>query len=400
MIHFGRFHQINKTLGHIKADELFKKVVLELNNAITHLEGVYNLSKEQGQNHFIAIVEGVSVALLLDQQELEKQQVNIETISSMIIKPENFQGLQIDLGAKLGITHYPNQAKDISLMLRQTLIAIDVGIQKSQLVTYYVDEINPYSEKLLSLAGDLRKAVEQNTLELFYHPQIDIKNQKVIGVEALLRWNHPEYGYIPPDEFIPLAEQTGAINDVTRWVLNLAISHAVKLQNLGYEMMMSVNISAINLKQVDFINQIEDLLQKHQLSPQKLILEVTETAMMDDPVNALEVLTALNEKGIKISIDDFGTGYSSLAYIKQLPVKEVKIDRSFVANLDTDHENVVIVNTTINMSHDLNLKVVAEGIETEDVQKMLHQLGCDFAQGFLFTKPIPFNDLKNWLTTR
>jgi len=249
----------------------------------------------------------------------------------------------------------------------------------------------------LALMGELSQAIDADELLLYFQPQIDIEKNAVIGVEALTRWKHHDHGFIPPDEFIPLAEKTGLTRKLTRWVLNKALEECAFLMSQGMELSVSVNLSSQNLHETKLETRIKSLLAKHKVPPNFLLLELTETAVMLDPNHAQEVLSKLSEDGIRISIDDFGTGYSSLSYIKRLPLDEVKIDKSFIMDMINDKDDSVIVDTTLHMSHNLGLRVVAEGVENEDTLNALRTLGCDIAQGYYLTRPLNASDLFAWL---
>jgi EAL domain-containing protein (putative c-di-GMP-specific phosphodiesterase class I) len=215
--------------------------------------------------------------------------------------------------------------------------------------------------------------------------------------EVLVRWQHPEHGFVPPDEFIPMAEQTGLIRPVTAWVLEKALAFCSELEKAGFLIGVSVNISAVNLRETSFADMVRHALARHQVDAHRLVLEVTETATMVDPKAALKCLRSLNDAGVRLSIDDFGTGYSSLSYIRKLPVHEIKIDRSFVMEMDSNQGDATIVRATINMCHDLGYEVVAEGVENQGTCDLLLSMGCDIAQGYHLSRPIPQADVIDWL---
>lgn len=397
LIHFERFHEVSKTLGRQRADQLLKTVSLHINTRARSVVGLIELENDSHQQLGVALVDNVSIAMLIDRRHNNDIVKTAKGFLDEISDSIELDGLAIDVGAYIGISYYPQHGQDIDALLRQGMIAVDVGVQRGERVTEFSEEINPYNSRRLTLMGDLRNAVNNDALELYFQPQVDCKKNKVAGIEALLRWNHPVHGYIPPDEFIPTAESTGVINQVTEWVLNKALSSLSFLNKDNEDMSVSVNISAVNLKQKQFSTLVQSLLKKYQIKPQLLILEVTETAMMEDPENALLVLTELNEIGVKLSIDDFGTGHSSLAYIKKLPVHEIKIDRSFVVDMDIDKDDSIIVKTTVNMCHDLGYDVVAEGVETITSCDSLKAMGCDYLQGYFLARPQPLEDLVDWL---
>ena len=392
MFYLRRFHEVNKTLGHLQADALLKLITRELNEQVKQLPGAVSLDEKDGGSHYIVAMEGVTFVILINNLHNPDPKHSINALAMKLSEPLEFNGMAIDIGCISGTAAYIPKQIDAQTLLRNAQIAIDMGERRGKLVTDYSNEINPYNARRLSLAGELRKAIDNDELALHFQPKICSKNGKITGMEALLRWTHSEHGFIPPDEFIPIAEQTGVINPLTKWVIDRALSQLSELREMGFELSVAVNISAINLKERHFPRVVQDGLEKYKIPPAMLSLEVTETAMMDDPVRALAALQELNALGVRLSIDDFGTGYSSLAYIKQLPVQEIKIDRSFVTEMDSHDNDVIIVKTTINMCHDLGYDVVAEGVETLQTCDALSLMGCDYLQGYHLSRPLAFND--------
>jgi len=252
----------------------------------------------------------------------------------------------------------------------------------------------------LTLVGELRRALDQRELVLYYQPQAILENGEVRVVEALLRWQHPERGLVPPDEFIPLAQQTGLIKPLTVYVIDEALRQCRAWLDDGLQLMIAVNISARNLVDAGFPGQVAGLLERWEISPDLLEFEITESAMLTDPGRTKLILEQLSGMGIRLSIDDFGTGYSSLAYLKRLPVSEIKVDRSFVMSMDQDEDDATIVRSTIDLGRNLGLDVVAEGVENEQVWKRLRQLGCTVAQGYYLSRPVPAPELQAWLLHR
>jgi EAL domain-containing protein (putative c-di-GMP-specific phosphodiesterase class I) len=250
------------------------------------------------------------------------------------------------------------------------------------------------------MLGDLKRALEHDELELHYQPKASLRSGRVDGVEALVRWRHPERGLVPPMEFIPVAEQTGLIKPLTAWVVDSALRQCRAWQDAGIALSVAVNVSVRNLLDVQLPDSIAELLRKHGLPPQRLELEITESTIVADPVRALDVLTRLHDMGLMLSVDDFGTGYSSLSYLKDLPVRELKIDRKFVNNMADDGDDAFIVRSTIDLGRNLGLQVVAEGVETADVWDHLQRLGCDVAQGYYLSRPLPAADLTKWIAER
>jgi EAL domain-containing protein (putative c-di-GMP-specific phosphodiesterase class I) len=256
------------------------------------------------------------------------------------------------------------------------------------------DEKDPYR---LTLMGDLRTALDKQELYLVYQPKADLKTNEVISVEALIRWNHPKLGEIPPTDFIPIAEQIGVINSITTWVLIEAIKQSKRWEKEDLHIEIAVNLSARNLQDIELPIRLQALLNEYDVSPHKITLEITESFIMSDPIRAKEVLMKIHTMGIKLSIDDFGTGYSSLAYLKTLPVNSIKIDKSFIVEMVSDDIDSMIVQSIIFLAHNLGLKVIAEGVENKETWNLLASYKCDLAQGYYLQKPLLVTDFKNWL---
>jgi EAL domain-containing protein (putative c-di-GMP-specific phosphodiesterase class I) len=279
-------------------------------------------------------------------------------------------------------------------------VAMYVAKTKKVAFEIYAADIDSYSPERLVLLGELRQAITNDELVLHYQPVIDIASGQVTGVEALVRWAHPAHGLLGPDAFIPLAELTELIGPLTLWVLDHALEQCRRWKDAGLDLRVAVNLSARNLHQSELPAMIERLMATWGLSPEWLSLEITESAVMADPVGAMAVLDQLQAMGIALAIDDFGTGYSSLAYLSQLPVASLKIDKSFVIKMDNSDNDSVIVRSTIDLGRSLGLQVIAEGVETEAAWRQLATLGCDLAQGYLFSRPIPADELSAWLIDR
>jgi EAL domain-containing protein (putative c-di-GMP-specific phosphodiesterase class I) len=257
-------------------------------------------------------------------------------------------------------------------------------------------ERDHYSPRRLALMGELRYAIEHNELTLYYQPKIHMQSRRVSGVEALVRWKHPHRGMIPPDEFIPLAERSGLIRPLTQWVLSTALDQIRLWEQAGFQLSVAVNLSARNLLDAQLPDHLEELLRRTGARPNRLELEITESTIMIDPVRALDILTRLHRMGVPLAIDDFGTGYSSLGYLKRLPVSAVKVDKSFVKNMEANDNDAVIVRSTIELAHNLGLQVIAEGVETSYLWDRLAGLGCDAAQGYYISQPVPADALSRW----
>jgi len=399
-IHLSRIHDINKTLGHANADtilSLFSKRLL----AVSIDSDISSMIEEvDSKRHYFAQIEGVIFAHIIKTGDKDKTLAHVSKIRHELAEPIEFNGMELDLGLDIGIAEYPNHGSDIDTLIRHARVAIDSADNSNEHIGIYSQDINPYSARRLVLMGELQKAIVENTLALHFQPIIQCASGEMIGAEALLRWNHSTMGFVPPDEFILLAEQTGIMRSLTYWVMDNALAAKASWPQGAEQKMISVNISAVNLHEKDFESNIIKLLDKHSVDPECLLLEITETSVMKDPENARVALQNLAERGIKLGIDDFGTGHSSLSYIRQLPVYEIKIDRSFVMEMDVVAGDEIIVRTTLNMCRDLGYKVVAEGIENQIVLNKLKEMKCDFSQGYHIARPMPLEDLKVWMMKR
>ena len=262
----------------------------------------------------------------------------------------------------------------------------------------YSDDEDRHTASHLGLLNHLRESLAQNHLALYYQPKIRIATGRPEGVEALLRWPHPRRGFIPPDQFIPLAEQTGIMGPLTHWVLETGLRQCRAWNSQGQPLNVAINLSTRALHDQQFPQTVATLLRQYDLAPARLTLEITESALMSDPARALEVLTHLAGLGVRLSIDDFGTGYSSLGYLKRLPVHEVKIDKAFVLAMGSDPKDAAIVQAVIVLAHALDLEVVAEGVEDQTTWDLLASWGCDSAQGYYMSRPLPAGEIPSWLS--
>jgi len=397
LINLSHFHEINNTLGHQNGDELLKIVTTRLAEIANNLENSTVIDDADSHKQSLASIEGVTYAMVLLVDTQQQVEFAAKRVLTTMRKHFDFRDMSIDIGARLGVSLYPQHGKDLSTLVRRALVAMENADKNATHLTMYSPDLDPYSPRRLALMGELSQAIDQDKLVLYFQPQVCLNRNTVVGVEALARWQHKDHGFIPPDEFIPLAEKTGLTRKLTRWVIDKALEQTATMLAEGMHISMSVNLSAQNLQEPNFVTRVKSLLAKHKVPASYLILELTETAVMLDPEHAQNVLTQLSNEGIKISIDDFGTGYSSLSYIKKLPLHEVKIDKSFIQDMVNDKDDTIIVNTTLHMSHNLGLRVVAEGVESADVLELLRGLGCDIVQGYYLTRPLSPADLAIWL---
>ncbi|WP_250655078.1 EAL domain-containing protein [Alkalimarinus coralli] len=398
VIHFNRFHEINKTLGKSNADLLLIRASDRLAHEAGRVDHVLPVDRTDDYFHFLSVLDGVSFGVLVEMSsDTQAPNYVAEKLLSVMKKPIEHEGMFIDIDAIAGIALFPIHGQDLDALAQHATIALENSKKASQKITTYSPDQNYYSTRRLSLMGDLSKAIENDKLALFLQPQIDLSTSKVVGAEALIRWSHDVHGFVRPDEFIPLAEQSGLIRPLTAWVVEKVLQYDKKFQGLGHNIQLSVNISAKNIVEINFVKNTLDQLLEYGVAPERIVFEMTETTMMDNPDKALSVLNSLSALGIKLSIDDFGTGYSSLSYLNQLPVDELKIDRSFVSDMLQNPQNQKIVEMTVNLAHTLGLTVVAEGIEDQETMLQLQKLGCDVAQGYHIGRPMPEEAFLSWL---
>jgi diguanylate cyclase (GGDEF)-like protein len=384
LMDLDHFKTVNDTLGHELGDLLLIKLGALIKGLIPTNQTMFRLG-------------GDEFAILMPNTDLVKALAAAKEIISIINQPIAIEEITLSIGASLGLVSFPEHGRDIQTLLRRADVAMYTAKRNGIEFAIYSkeqDEKDPYR---LALMGDLRAALDKQELYLEYQPKADLKTKAVVSVEALLRWNHPKLGYVPPADFIPIAEQIGVINSITTWVLTEAIKQSKKWEKEGLDIEIAVNLSARNLQDIELPIRLQKLLNEYEVSPQKITLEITESFIMADPIHAKEVLSKIHNMGIKLSIDDFGTGYSSLAYLKTLPVNTIKIDKSFIVEMVSDGVDSMIVQSIIFLAHNLGLKVVAEGVENKEIWNLLASYNCDIAQGYFLQKPLLENDLKKWL---
>ncbi|RLT92106.1 EAL domain-containing protein [Ketobacter sp.] len=397
LLSINNFHEFNKTLGHSNGDAILAILTERLNSLSQHINHIVPIEDSETRLHYVANVEGVSFALLVRELDPNLMHKVVWNLLRDMEKPFEYQGLTLDVDATAGIAFHPAHGNSSENLLRNAHIALEAAGSTNEKFAVYSPEIDPYNQRRISLLGELRNAIEQDGLQLYFQPQIALDTLQVSGAEVLIRWIHPEYGFIPPDEFIPLAERTGVIQPLTYWICRKAFEFKQALSAQGFDISLSINISARNLQDPHFKDQVCQIAQETNISLEKVIMELTETAVMHNPDDALRVMGELSAAGIRLSIDDFGTGYSSLSYLKKLPVNEIKIDRSFVMEMAKNNDDQVIVHTTLTMGHNLSLDVVAEGIEDAATLDKLKEMGCDLAQGYHIARPMPAADFFTWL---
>ncbi|WP_213877187.1 EAL domain-containing protein [Pseudomonas sp. dw_358] len=335
--------------------------------------------------------------VLLENMDSASAVARADTLQQVLLQPHRFGGQDVSIDCRIGIAAYPADGITAEELLGRAAIAMkDAGDMPGRLQVYQHGRDLAH-QRQIRLIRDLRRAATNGELMLHYQPKLDIRQQRVVQAEALLRWQHPHFGMVSPGEFIELAERTGSIQILTRWVIEEGIRQLAEWNSRGLRIQVSLNISAEDLTGGDLLERVLRLLKLHNVPAQQLIFEITESAIMREPEAALKVLNSLRNCGISLSVDDFGTGYSSLAHLKRLPVQELKIDQSFVRDLDETSEDAVIVRSTIEMSHNLGLKVVAEGVEYERSLRLLERWECDTAQGYLISRPLPPQAFETWV---
>ena len=303
------------------------------------------------------------------------------------------------LESVIGITSYPEHGADAGDLLRRADVAMRQAAREQRPCALYDPVVDRIGTEHLTMAGELRRAIDGGQLILFGQPKVDLATRRTVGVEMLVRWRHPEHGMVPPDRFIGVAERTGLIRPLTNWVVEAAFRESHAWQASGLSVDVAVNLSARNLLDPHFADDIGRMLEAWRLNPALLGFEITESAIMDDPAKALSTLDRLRAMGLNLFVDDYGTGYSSLGYLKSLPVDAIKIDKSFIFDLEKDADSAAIVRSTIDLAHNLSKKVIAEGVENANVMTSLAKLGCDVAQGYHIARPMPLDELRSWMQT-
>ena len=386
MMDVDRFKEINDTLGHHFGDQLLIEIGRRLCQTLPN-ELVARLGGDEFAVRFIAPpgaqVHGVA-----------------ERIRASLLAPFALGDVSVDVNASLGIALFPQHAGDADTLMKRADIAMYDAKKNQTDVAMYEAGRDEHSLRRLSLMMELRQAIARDELQLYYQPKIDVRTERVMHAEALVRWNHATHGLMPPDEFIPLAEQSGKIGMLTKWVIRKAIAQCAAWSREGLHLTVAVNLSALDLFDSELPTFISGLLAEAGLSPERLLLEITESAIMKDAARAQKVLVELKRRGVCLAIDDFGTGYSSLAHLKRLPVDELKIDKSFVLNLtESASDDLVIVRSTIELGHNMGLTVIAEGVETAESWNILKRLGCDMGQGYYMSRPLPVAAFNEWYAT-
>ena len=384
LMDLDRFKEINDTFGHSCGDLLLQQLKPRLQGVVRACDTIARL----GGDEFACV--------LLDTNETGAK-ILAQRILSALEEPFALEEHSLNVEMSIGIALYPDHGIDINALLRHADVAMYVAKRGGSRCGVYDPAEDNNTAKRLSLIGDLRQAIDNNELVLYYQPKVSLETGSAVAVEALVRWQHPQHGFLPPGEFIPLAEQTGLIAPLSMWVLQAALRQQSMWRQMGLNLSVAVNLSARNLQDGQLPNTVRQQLHAHRVEPGSLILEITESAVMDKPEEAISNLQELRNMGVRLSIDDFGTGYSSLTYLKRIPVHEVKIDRSFVMDMAAHPEDATIVRSIVDLGHNLGLHVVAEGVENQADYDLLVAAGCDMAQGYFISRPLPADKFNSWL---
>jgi diguanylate cyclase (GGDEF)-like protein len=389
LMDLDHFKEINDTLGHYHGDRLLQLIGERLTDVLR-------------QGDTVARLGGDEFAVLLPAARDRVYAVTVaEKILEALHTPFEIDGLMLEVGASIGIACFPEHGEDHQTLVQRADIAMYVAKTDRGGAQLYETEQDQHSVQRLALAGELRRAIENEELVLHYQPQIDVQSGRLVGVEALTRWEHPQRGLIMPDEFVPIAEHTGLVTPMTRYVLDKALEQLAIWRRQGMEdISVAVNLCARSFLDGQLLEDIPELLEEHDVNAKQLALEITESMIVGDPERARSVLEQLSQLGISLAIDDFGTGYSSLAYLRHLPVDEIKIDKSFVLHMADNDSDEILVRSIIDLAHNLKMRAVAEGVEAASSMLRLGELGCDVAQGYHISRPLPVDQLERWTASR
>ncbi len=385
ILDLDNFKEINDTMGHHTGDLVLQQTGIRLRSTLRTSDTVARMGGDE-----FAI-------LLPTANRLDGAITTAKKVLKVIEMPLVIAGQTLLIKTSIGIAMFPEHGDSIDIIMRRADAAMYSAKRKKSGFVIYETAIDQELSDYMALKTELGNAIFSNELMLHYQPKIDLTTGEIIGVEALVRWQHPKHGLMFPDAFIPLAEETGIIKQLSIQVLKIALSECEKWHKTGFNLPVSVNISAINLQDPEFPEHVANALKNFDILPSMLELEITETAVMTEPLQAIETITKLSNMGIQISIDDFGTGYSSMALLKKLLIAKIKIDKSFVIDMLKNNSDAVIVRAAIELGHNLGFKVVAEGVENQAVWDQLKNLGCDSAQGYFMSYPLSSDKLMEWI---
>jgi diguanylate cyclase (GGDEF)-like protein len=383
MVGLARLPDVVKSMGHAMGDRLMREAGARL--------------QALGGEHPVARASDAAFLLWLPRAG-RAEAINLAfRVRDALGQPFHDEDAVIDAAPAVGIALFPDHGDLASALLQHADVALTAALGLEDPVSVYAPEHDPNRPERLALMGELRTAIDDDVLEVHYQPRLDLASGRITGVEGLVRWPHPLRGYVPPDAFVPLAEKSGNVRRLTRWVLATGIAQAQRWRTQARDLRVALNLSARDVDDVDLPRRVAELLAAHGLPPEQIVLEVTESAVMGEPDAAIGVLRRLADQGIDIAIDDFGVGQSSLAYLRRLPVRELKVDRSFVRGLGHDAEDRAIVRAIVDLGHRLGFRVTSEGVEDAAALAYLREIGCDHAQGYLIGRPLPVAELERWV---
>jgi diguanylate cyclase (GGDEF)-like protein len=380
------FKEINDTMGHLMGDAVLREIGRRLQMELRESDTVARL----GGDEFAVMLPGVGQT---------GAELAARKLIAAVQEPLTIEGLNLDVHGSVGIAISPEHGTEAEVLVQRADVAMYVAKGDRSGCVVYAPELDRHSPERLALMGDFRHAISRDELRVVYQPKINLKSREIFGVEALVRWQHPQLGWILPDRFIPMAEQTGAVRPVTLWMLERAVQQCLEWRRLGFDLVAAVNLSPRNLHDPELPERVRALLDLLGAPASMLELEITESVIMSDPLRSLQVLTRLSKMGLRLAIDDFGTGYSSFSYLRKLPVHEIKIDKSFIDDMVEDGDEV-IVQSTIELAHNLGLTCVAEGVQDQTTLERLAHLGCDTAQGDFISPPLDGPGVATWLRQR
>lgn len=392
-----RLVEINQTLGLTRSEQLLKRIAEQMVKLAAKIPAITTATDDNGFQERIYQLSGDCFGILIDADKVNDNFKGLDEAFKQLAEPLLLDGLAIELHPKFGAASYPEHGDNAALLIRNAHVGMEMTPHGEFQSGFYSPEYDIYSESRLTLMSDLREALRLNETQLYYQPKASLQNGEIESLEALIRWHHPERGWVYPNDFIPLAEETGVITHLTYWAFEQGIKDLASLLNDHPQLGVSINISARDLESEGLGEHIEATLTRYNVKAERLTIELTETAVMENPEIGLRVLKKMSGIGLRVSIDDFGSGYSSLSYLKQLPAAEIKLDRSLVMDISTSESSRIIVETSINMAHSLGYKLVAEGVEDQESARLLQTMKCDWLQGYWLCHPLPLDDLKTWL---
>lgn len=385
LIKFLALKEVNATFGFKKGDAFLLQCVSRVRKSLIASDTIYKISEN---NFLICLSKTINEGHAI---------LAASKINNAFKHPVSIDQHEISANIRMGIAIHPEHSETAEELIKYALNAQDIAIAERYPYVVWPGDPRQKAKSGIIIETELRNAIAENSFQINYQPKLDIKNNKIVGVECLARWTSPSYGILPPDYFIPIAENAGLIDDLTVNIINLALRESREWTKSGSHLTLSINLSAINLHDGHLVEMIKRALNIWDVSPDRIIFEVTESAMMLNPEISLNMLTELNKNGIRCSIDDFGTGYSSFAYLKKLPVSELKIDKSFVLNMSADKEDAIIAGAIVELAHNFNMFVTAEGVENAETLNRLADMNCEYAQGYYIAGPMSNEKFMEWV---